>query len=707
MEVSSLKGRVPNELLESLIERGITKLTPPQAQAVECGLLSFKNVVVASPTASGKTLIAEMACINSILSKRKKAVYIAPMRALATEKFNEFQASYPYIKAAISIGDLDSNDQWLADYSMLFFSTEKFDSLLRHGVNWLDSVGCMVFDEVHMIGDSSRGPTLEVLMTKLATTCEAQIIALSATIANCDEIAKWLSAELVQSEYRPVKLVKGIVHNGRAYYHDETEIVKEEELMGTAEVPEARITQDTLLQKKQILLFYSARRNAEAGAVRLSQTVDEMLKKEERAALEKVSEDVLNVLERPTEQCKKIAALVRKGVSFHHAGLMNKQRHLIEEAFKANLIKAICSTTTLGFGVNLPAHTVVVRDTSRYDNGSSERLGVNEVTQLFGRAGRPKYDKEGRALLIASSKERIEELYNNYIIAKLEPVESSLGIAPVMRTHILAFVAQNFLNSKKAMQRFLAKSFYSFQYKSLSHINSMIDDIVEDLLEWKFMEDIDGVYKATKMGERVSQLYLDPLSAKWMIDSLEQDLDTLGILYMISNTLEMRPYVRATKEAELEYTTYMHFKKVKLVEGYMNMDYGYYDPVKAFSTALMLKDWIDEVKEPELVKKYTTTPGGLYSKMTNADWLVYSATELAHIMKVPARKLVETRVRMRYGIKEELLDLVRLEQIGRVRARTLFMNGVRTVQDIRDNKEKVTKLLGKDIANRVFEQLNM
>ena len=161
MEVSSLKGRVPNELLESLIERGITKLTPPQAQAVECGLLSFKNVVVASPTASGKTLIAEMACINSILSKRKKAVYIAPMRALATEKFNEFQASYPYIKAAISIGDLDSNDQWLADYSMLFFSTEKFDSLLRHGVNWLDSVGCMVFDEVHMIGDSSRGPTLE------------------------------------------------------------------------------------------------------------------------------------------------------------------------------------------------------------------------------------------------------------------------------------------------------------------------------------------------------------------------------------------------------------------------------------------------------------------------------------------------------------------------------------------------------------------
>ena len=297
MEVSSMKGRAPNEMIESLIERGITRLTPPQEMAVGGGLLSFRNIVVSSPTASGKTLIAEIACINSILSKRKKAVYIAPMRALATEKFNEFQAAYPYVKAAISIGDLDSNDQWLADYSMLFFSTEKFDSLLRHGIDWLDSIGCIVFDEVHMLDDSSRGPTLEILMTKLANICDAQIIALSATIANCGEIAKWLGAELVESDYRPVKLVKGVVHNGRAYYHDGTEIVKEEELMGTAEIPEARITQDTLLQKKQILLFYSARRNAEAGAVRLSQTVGEMLSRAEREKLEKVSDEVLNVLE--------------------------------------------------------------------------------------------------------------------------------------------------------------------------------------------------------------------------------------------------------------------------------------------------------------------------------------------------------------------------------------------------------------------------
>jgi helicase len=707
MDVESVKGKAPNEMIESMLGRGISKFTPPQELAISAGLFSCKSIVVASPTASGKTLVAEMACVNSILSKRRKAVYIAPMRALATEKFNEFKAAYPYIKTAISIGDLDANDQWLAEYSMMFFSTEKFDSLLRHGINWLDSVGCIVFDEVHMLDDSSRGPTLEILMTKLANVCSAQIIALIATIANCDEIAKWLGAELVESDYRPVKLVKGVVHNNRAYYQDDDEVVKEEDLMGTAELPEARITQDTLLQKKQILIFYSARRNAEAGAVRLSHTVNEMLSRDERAQLEKVSDSILGVLERPTDQCKKLAMLVKNGVAFHHAGLMNRQRALIEEAFKANMLKAICSTTTLGFGVNLPAHTVVVRDTSRYDNGSSERLGVNEVTQLFGRAGRPKYDKEGRALLIASSKDRIDELYKNYITANLEPVESALGIVPVMRTHILAFVAQNFLNSKKAMQRFLAKSFYSFQYRSQHHIDNMIDEITEDLYEWNFIEGVEEAYRATKIGERVSQLYLDPLSAKWIIDSLGHELDTVGILYTISNTLEMRPHVKATQEAELEYTAYVHTNRGRVEAEYMNMDYGYYDPVKAFSTALMLKDWIEEVKEPDLVKKYSTTPGGLYAKMTNADWLIYSATELAHLMHVPSRKLVETRVRLRYGIKEELLDLVRLEQIGRVRARMLYNNGIKGVQDIRDNREKVVRVLGKEVAGRVLEQLSM
>lgn len=703
MNIHDLKGKLPNEIIESIASRGIGELTPPQEKAFKKGLLENKNLVIASPTASGKTLVAEIACINSILSKGRKAIYIAPMRALATEKYNEFKEAYPYISTAISIGDLDSNDPWLKEYKMLFFSTEKFDSLLRHGIDWLQSIGCIVFDEVHMLGDISRGPTLELLMTKLSIMCEAQVIALSATIGNPEEIAKWSRAELIESDYRPVKLLKGVLHGENAYYNYEKE-TKEQELLGSNKIPEIRLVQDTLEQNKQILVFYSTKRNTETGATRIAQYIKSRLSRENIAELEGISSEVLNALDRPTEQCIKLSNLVSSGVAFHHSGLLNKQRALIENAFKNNKIKAICATTTLGYGVNLPAHTVLIRDVTRFEDGYSERLGINEITQLFGRAGRPKYDKEGRAMVLASTKDKVKEL-GKYIETNPESIDSALGVAPVLRTHILAFVAENFLNDEKAMQKFMSKSFYSFQYGNQRHINNIIDDVLSELHEWEFIEIDRKSYRATKLGKRVSELYIDPLSAKWIVDSLSNELDIIGILYMISNTLEMRPHVKATQEAEEAYAAYQHMTHSSTTSGnYYRLNNEYY-PVRAFSTALMLNDWMNEKKEPEIVSKYSSTPGALYAKLTNADWLIYASAEIARILKKSQHKLIETRVRLRYGIKDELLDLVRLEQIGRIRARTLYINGIQKVSDILKNREKVNALLGNEIAERIFKQL--
>ncbi len=711
MEVSDLKGRLPNEIIESLGGRGIKKLTPPQELSIKAGLLESKNIVVASPTASGKTLVAEIACANSIISRGMKAVYIAPMRALVKEKYDDFKRAYPYIKTAMSIGDLDANDIWLSSYQMIFVSTEKFDSLIRHGVDWFPSIGCIVFDEVHMLDDTSRGPTLELLITKLTMISSAQMIALSATIGNAKDISKWLRAGLVHSDYRPVALKKGIVHNGHAYYQsDSYGGFDEVELSGDSELPEVRVAQDTLIQSKQGLVFYSTKRNAEAGAARLAPHVEKMLSAVEKAELQKLADKVLNVLERPTEQCKKLSGLIRNGVAFHHSGLLNAQRNYIEEAFKADALKIICSTTTLGYGVNLPAHTVLVRDISRYDDGSNAMLGINEVLQLFGRAGRPSYDKEGRALIIANSQERIQRLYESYIDAEPEPVQSKLGIVPVLRSHILAFIAEDFLNDKKAINDFMGRSFYSFQYGNSRHVRALIDEVIDDLEKWGFIEGFSSGplkkrYKATRVGRRVSELYIDPLSAKWLMDSLPKANDTVGILYMISNTIEMRPYVKATVEAEDAFAAYMHFNKDRAIgSAYETVDY-YYDPVKAFSTALMLREWMDEAQEPMIIKKYSTTPGFLYNKLLNADWIMYAAIELAKIMRVSQHELINSRVRLRYGIKEELLDLVRLEQIGRVRARMLYMNGIKSVADIRARPQSIERILGKDMAARILAQL--
>ena len=182
---------LPQNIQELMKNNGIQKLNEPQEMAVKRGLLQNKNLVVASPTASGKTLIAEIAFLNNFM-KGGKSVYIVPLKALATEKYHEFKEKYEKLgmKIAIAIGDLDSNDQWLKDYDIIIVSNEKMDSLLRHNVDWAKNISLMIIDEIHLLNDASRGPTLEIVITRLRQECSAQIIALSATISNAEEIAK-------------------------------------------------------------------------------------------------------------------------------------------------------------------------------------------------------------------------------------------------------------------------------------------------------------------------------------------------------------------------------------------------------------------------------------------------------------------------------------------------------------------------------------
>ncbi len=702
MQISELKGSIPNELLEDVAKRGIKNLTPPQELAVKHGLLKGTNLVIASPTASGKTFIAEMAIMKCVMWDRKKAVYVAPMRALVSEKFEEFKASYPFLKIAMSIGDLDSLDKWLAEYDIVFVSTEKLDSLIRHGLSWLDDVGCVIVDEVHMLDDPGRGPTLEILMTKLRRLCKsAQLLALSATIGNANEIAEWLGANLVESDYRPIKLEKGVAFSSKVYY-----LEGEEDLAGNSALIETRIVQDTLARKKQILVFYGTKRNAESSAERLSQTVDELLTAEEKRKLAEVSHDILHALGKPTLQCEKLAKAVSKGVAFHHSGLVNSQRHLVESAFKGNLLKVICSTPTLALGVNLPAHTVLVRDTSRYsESAGSEKLSVNEVTQLFGRAGRPKYDKEGRALLIAKSKSEIIDLYSRYISGELEPISSKLGVQPVLRMHILAFVATRMLRTKEGILTFLKETLYGYQFANTRELEEILDDVLKQLELWKFIARQGSVYEPTRIGERVSELYIDPLSAKWLIDVLPKVVDDVSYLFAVCNTVEMRPYVKATEEASERFFDYQSL--LETTGANFEDTFSYYDPIKPLSTALMLRDWSNEMPEREIVKRYGTTPGSLFVKQSNADWLLYSATELAKLSHLSITKLLELRVRTKYGIRKELLDLIRLEQVGRVRARLMYDNGIRRVSDLRQpgSAEKVERLFGKEVARRILEQI--
>jgi helicase len=695
MEVADLKDMLPLELIESAETRGMRSLTPPQEEAINKGLLQGSNIVVAAPTASGKTFVAEMAIMKTVAWKGMKCVYIAPMRALVSEKYSEFKEAYPYLKTAISMGDLDSADIWLKGQDVIFASTEKFDSLIRHGIEWLEEVGCVVFDEVHMIDEVGRGPTLEILIATVRRLCKkAQIIALSATIGNAGELAEWLSAKLVESDYRPVKLRKGVEVSGKIIYPD-----SEEKLLSDGKLPEIRVVEDTLARGKQAVIFYSTKRNAEAGAERLGEKIAKRLDDAERKKLEEVSQETLRALgSQPTAQCMKLSKSILKGAAFHHSGIVNAQRRAVEQAFKEGAIKVICSTTTLGLGVNLPANTVLIRDIKRYSQeGGAEEIPKNEVMQLFGRAGRPRYDTEGRALLIAKSAEEAKYLIKKYISTEPEPLFSKLGILPAMRTHILAFVSTEFLTRKESILGFMGETFYGYQYGrglESEEMEGIVEQILGELEMWGFAEKKAGVYRATKLGRRVSELYIDPASAEMMLEALPKVKDIVGILFVISNTTEMRPYSRIVAEAEDRYYNYEY-----LAEGE--------ERLRQFSTALMLRDWMNEAGEQKLLIDYGETPGSLYAKLSNADWLLYSAGELAKLAKVRVEGMFEARVRVKYGIRKELLDLVRLEQVGRVRARVLFNNGIKHVSDLRKEgaRAAVERLFGKEIGAVIMSQV--
>ncbi len=219
MELKLIKGEIP-EKLYAILEKEIRELRPAQEKAVKKGLLDGKNLLVCTPTASGKTLIAELAALKSIIEGRGKAIYIVPLKALASEKYKDFRKRYDNsAKVALSIGDFDSADSYLIDYDLIICTAEKLDSLIRHHTPWLSLVSVIIIDEVHLLNDAERGPTLEILITILRQLLKkSQIIALSATIGNPRELAEWLNAELVEDDWRPVKLHKGVYLNGEVEF---------------------------------------------------------------------------------------------------------------------------------------------------------------------------------------------------------------------------------------------------------------------------------------------------------------------------------------------------------------------------------------------------------------------------------------------------------------------------------------------------------
>lgn len=686
---------------------GFDSFNPMQEKALAAGLFD-KNIVVSAPTASGKTVLAELAALNCILNKRKKVVYTCPLRALASEHAHDFKEKYVQelgIRPVLSTGDFDSSGANLSRKDMIFTTMEKLNSLLNHKVEWLSEIGLLVVDEIHTIG-SDRGPTLEMLITKLRfLNPKMQILGLSATIPNAKELAEWLGAKLVQSDYRPIKLKEGVFCDGVVDYvgHVDKIALKDDAL--------SSIALDTLDKGKQALVFVNTRKSSESTAKKLSEITFKRLSQKEKAELGKASQRILNVLEIPTVQCHTVAELVKRGTCFHNAGLLGKQRTIIEDLFKKNYLKFICSTPTLAAGVNLPAFRVVLQSPYRYGDYGMERIPVSEWKQVAGRAGRPKYDNSGEAMLIAKTGFEKDDYLNYYVQGVPENVSSKLGSEGQLRFHLLAAIATGFIFDQESVEKFFSKTLYAHQSQDLSLLYRIMSSIVKNLEAMGFVKATGERIDATVLGRRVAELYLDPVSAFRIITALQaKKLRDLSYLFTISSALEFRPLLGVSKGKEAEL-----WEKIQEDKGMLpvNVDVEMFSDnelLPKYWTSCMLKDWVEEVREQEIVDTYRVQPGILRAKLQNADWLAYSCLELSKILELQEHfsPLNKMRKRLQSGILEELIPLCELRGIGRARGRRLYNAGVKGISDVkRTDVKDLEKVLGQKVAIAVKQQLEL
>lgn len=700
MKIESLD--LPDEVKRFYLDSGILELYPPQAEAVEKGLLEGKNLLAAIPTASGKTLLAELAMLKSI-RKGGKALYIVPLRALASEKFRRFREfSELGVRVGISTGDYDLRDEGLGVNDIIVATSEKTDSLLRNETAWMQEISVVVADEIHLIDSADRGPTLEITLAKLRKMNPAcQILALSATVGNADELARWLEAELVVSEWRPTELLEGVLFNGTFYCKD-----KEKPVEQPTKDEAINLVLDTLREGGQCLVFESSRKNCMAFAKRAASTVKKTLSAEDREALAGIADEVLENSE--TDTSTTLAACIRSGTAFHHAGLTTPLRELVEDGFREGKIRLISSTPTLAAGLNLPARRVIIRSYRRYSSeGGMQPIPVLEYKQMAGRAGRPRLDPYGEAVLLARSYEEFVFLFENYIEADAEDIWSKLGTENALRTHVLSTISTGFARTKEELMDFLEATFFAFQYSNFG-LSTVVAECLGFLRQEEMLENTDALLP-TNFGKLVSRLYIDPLSAAIIAKGLREaeTLTELTLLHLVCSTPDMRLlYMRNQDYQEINDYAMAHSGEFAKVPNPFNItEYEWF--LGEVKTSLLLMEWIREKPENELCLKFGIGEGDIHAIADIAEWIMHVTTQLARLLGLKGvKEASELEKRIHYGAGPDLMELLDIRSIGRVRARKLYEAGFKSTADLEGAApEKVAALLGPKIAERIFKQI--
>lgn len=665
----------------------IKEFNPAQKAVIESGYLEDKsNYIISIPTASGKTVLGILPALKTILNGGK-AIYAAPLLSIQNEKVKEFKA---FEEHGIKVGKHPSN----SDLSVMVF--ESFDALTRFSWNVLREVDTLIIDEFHMIGEYSRGPTLESAITRAKIINPSlRIIALSATLKNIDEIEQWLDGKTVEHNYRPVPLNKEVLDAEMFNTKNKNYVI-------------VKIVEKAIEDNSQALSFVSTRRFTESLATYVAKKIDKKTTKEQKQKFKQVADKLLEVPKKkgslPTTTCLKLAEAAEKGVVFHHAGLFNEQKEIIEDEFRKGNILMITATPSLMYGVNLPSKYVVIRDHTRWTSNGPASIPVFDYEQMSGRAGRPQYDDVGYSYLVAKTMDEAFDLEARYVNGEIELTNSKLiDNKDAIYKQIIAQIASSLSKNLDDLNDFFGKTLYGFQMKN----NPSMSMFAQDSLNWELESALEfllqnGIIRATPEGLKTTDFGNLIAKSNYAVET------AVKIKEYVSTMEKLNPAEMIYALAETPDLPLISFKgrkskdpvRDKLSEcGLFAVDIG-----NPEATAVSLIEWIDERNEYEIENAYNVYSASTRRSAYEASRLVKFAKNTLEVLGNYSnlKDMDYLSARLYYGVKEDIIPLVvGVKRLGRKRARLLMKTFGDNLSEASEKELQKVEGIGPKLAGKV------
>jgi replicative superfamily II helicase len=668
---------------------GFEEFNEMQREALPVLLGSDHNVVASAPTASGKTALAELAICRT-LRDGGTALFVAPMRALTNEKESEWERFEDLgYSVYVVTGERDLNPRRAERADILVMTPEKTDSATRKHdsprYSFIADVDCCVIDEVHLLDSDRRGGVLEVTVARLRRICDPRIVALSATMPNIQDVADWLDAPpeatfAFGGDYRPVDLHADV----KTYTHGENSFAdKYRRLYRALDLAEPHVREDG-----QALVFVSSRQDAVRAAAKAR---DELAERDVPVGSRGEYDFHREAADLANDDLRKS---VVDGVGFHHAGLGKDDRDRVEEWFKQGRIELLFSTSTLAWGVNLPARCVIIRDTKYHDPLEGEvDISPLDILQMIGRAGRPGYDDVGYGWVIC---DRSDADRYRRLLREGKEIESRLS--EDLDSHLNAEIAMGTIRDLDDVLSWLETTFYYVRAKSrpdeydFEGLRDRVRGTLESLVERGFVEtDEDLRIEATTLGTLASKYYLRLATARCFADLCERDRVTVdGVLAAVAGAAEFHDV--SARQSELDAVESV----LTGVEADLDADL---DPgprkVLAILRASMTNSTPSELRSDAWVIRQ------------NALRLLAALREFLDRFAGPRAANLARRVEARVdnGVSRDAVALTAVDGVGAGRAGKLAAGGLRTPRDLVEaGVEELTRAgLSEGVAERVVE----